>query len=209
MRLGNFHLDQEKPMVRRLVALVLLFTSMCAVGLAQGIALDPTPPSRAQVLALMTAMGVRQGAENSLKNAQDKVKASAQAAYKKKNPDADEASMKKLDAVFDTTPLFGFEEISETLVGVYQKNLSAADVQAAIEFYNSESGKRLLEKLPVIIRQSNERSKALVQQKLEEYSDEIARKLEAFQQDMEQKKPASVAKPKANDSSSTTDQKSK
>jgi hypothetical protein len=195
-------------MVRRLVALVLLFTSMGAVALAQGIALDPTPPSRAQVLALMTAMGIRQGVENSLKNAQDKVKASARAAYKKKYPDADEASMKKLDAVFDTTPLFGFEEISETLVGVYQKNLSAEDVQAAIEFYNSESGKRLLEKLPVIIRQSNERSKMLVQQKLEEYSDEIARKLEAFQQDVEQKKPASAVKPKANDSS-TTDQKSK
>ena len=195
-------------MVRRLVALVLLLTSMCAVGLAQGVALDPTPPSRAQVLALMTAMGVRQGVENSLKNAQDKVKASARAAYQKKYPDADEASLKKLDAVFDTTPLFGFEEISETLVGVYQKNLSAEDVQTAIEFYNSEAGKRLLEKLPVIVRQSNERSKALVQEKLEEYSDEIARKLEAFQQDVEQKKPASAAKPKANDSS-TTDQKSK
>lgn len=195
-------------MVRRLVALVLLLTSMCAVGLAQGVALDPTPPSRAQVLALMTAMGVRQGVENSLKNAQDKVKASARAAYQKKYPDADEASLKKLDAVFDTTPLFGFEEISETLVGVYQKNLSAEDVQTAIEFYNSEAGKRLLEKLPVIVRQSNERSKALVQEKLEEYSDEIARKLEAFQQDVEQKKPASAGKPKANDSS-TTDQKTK
>ena len=183
-------------MVRRFVALVLLFTSLCAVGLAQGITLDPTPPSRAQVLALMTAMGIRQSVENSLKNAQDKVKASARAAYMKKNPDANEASLKKLDAVFDTTPLFGFEEISETLVAVYQKNLSAADVQAAIEFYNSEAGKRILEKLPVIVRQSNERSKTLVQQKLEEYSDEIARKLEAFQQDVE-KKPASVEKPNA------------
>jgi len=196
-------------MVRRFVALVLLFTSMCVVGWAQGIALDPTPPSRAQVLSLLTAMGIRQSVENSLMNAQNRVKASARAAYKKKNPDADEASMKKLDAVFDTTPLFGFEEISETLVGVYQKNLSATDVQAGIEFYSSESGKRLVEKLPVIIREANDSSKQLVQQKLEAYSDEITRKLEAFQQDMEQQKPAAAQKPNTDSNSNTPDQKSK
>lgn len=194
-------------MVRRLVALVVLFASTCVVGLAQ-VALDPTPPSRAQVLSLMTAMGIRQGVENSLKAAQGRVKASARAAYKKKNPDADEASLKKLDAVFDTTPLFGFEEISETLVGVYQKNLSAADVQAGIEFYNSEAGRRLVEKIPVIVRQADDSSRQLVQQKLEAYSNEITRKLEAFQQDMEQEKPAAAKKPNT-DGNSKMEQKSK
>ena len=189
-------------MVRRLAALVVLFTSMCAVGVAQqGIALDPMPPSRAQVLALLTAMGIRQNVENSLKTAQNRVKASAHAAYKKSHPDADEASLKKLDAVFDTTPLFGFEEISETVVAVYQKNLSAADVQAGIDFYTSESGKRLVEKLPVIVHDANESSKERVQQKLEVYSAEITRKLEAFQQEMEQQKPGGNSSPK--------DQKSK
>ena len=68
---------------------------------------------------------------------------------RKKNPDADAATLKKLDDVFDSTPLFGFEAISETLVAAYQKNLSAADVQAGIDFYTSEAGKRLLEKVPV------------------------------------------------------------
>ncbi len=38
----------------------------------------------------------------------------------------------------------------------------------------------------MIIRESNERGKTLVQQKLEAYSEEIARKLEAFQQEVEQ-----------------------
>jgi hypothetical protein len=83
-------------MVRRLVALVVLFASTCVVGQAQ-VTLDPTPPSRAQVLSLLTAMGIRQSVETSLKAAQDRVKASARAAYKKKNPDTDEASLKKLE----------------------------------------------------------------------------------------------------------------
>jgi hypothetical protein len=197
-------------MVRRSVALVLLVTCLCGVGLAQGIALDPTPPSRAQVLSLLTSMGIRQGVENSLKAAQGRVKASAHAAYKKNHPDADEGSLKKLDAVFDTTPLFGFEEISETIVGVYQKNLSAADVQAGIDFYSSDAGRRLVEKIPVIVREANESSKERVQQKLAAYSDEIMRKLEAFQQEMDKQKPASADKPKATEKGSTsTDQKSK
>lgn len=196
-------------MIRRLVALVLLSTCLCGAGLAQGIALDPTPPSRAQVLALLTAMGIRQGVENSLRTAQARVKASAQAAYKKNHPDADEASLKKLDAVFDTTPLFGFEDISETIISVYQKNLNAADVQAGIDFYTSEAGKRLVGKIPVIVREANESSKERVQQKLEAYSDEIMRKLEAFQQEMDKPKPAAGEKPKPENGSTHTEQKSK
>ena len=46
-------------MIGRLGVLALLFTTMSGVGLAQGIALDATPPSRAQVLKLLSAMGIR------------------------------------------------------------------------------------------------------------------------------------------------------
>jgi hypothetical protein len=201
-------------MVRRLGVLALLFTMMCGAAMAQGatqsIALDPTPPSRAQVLAFMTAMGIQQNVDTALKNAQDKVKAAARASYKKNHSDADAASLKKLDEVFDSTPLFGFTEISETIVSVYQKNLSASDVQAGIDFYSSEAGKRLVQKIPMILRQTNENSQQIVQQKLAAYGDEIARKLEAFQSQMEKEKPSPTAKPNDADSDSkTTEQKSK
>ncbi len=66
---------QEKLMIRRLGVLVLLVAAMCGVGLAQQVALDSTPPSRAQVLKLMSAMGVQQSVDASLKNTQDKIKA--------------------------------------------------------------------------------------------------------------------------------------
>lgn len=143
----------------------------------------------------MTAMGIRQNVDNSLRRAQDNVKASARAALKKKRPDASDADLKKLDAVFESTPLFGFEEISETLIEVYRKNLSAADVQAGIDFYSSEAGQRLVNKLPIIIREANDNSQQLVQQKLSAYADEIQRKLAAFQADFEKEHPAPPAKP--------------
>jgi hypothetical protein len=181
-------------MIGRLAVLVLLCTTMGGVGLARGVALDATPPSRAQVLKLMSAMGIRENVNNSLKGTQNKIKLAARASFLKKNPDADEATLKKLMDVFDSTPLFDFEAISETLIPVYQRNLSAADVQAGIEFYSSESGKRLLEKVPVIIRESNESGGQLVQQKLKAYSEELERKLEAFQAEMKEQKPAEKAK---------------
>jgi hypothetical protein len=197
-------------MIRRLGVLVLLFTTMCGVGLAQGVALDSTPPSRAQVLTLIAVMGVQGNVSNSLKSTQNKIKVAARASFLKKNPDADAATLKKLDNVFDSTPLFDFEGLSETLIPVYQKNLSAADVQAGIDFYSSEAGKRLLEKVPVIIRESNESGGQLVQRKLKAYSEELERKLEAFEAEVDKQKPAAAQKSKTADGNSKpTDQKSK
>lgn len=195
-------------MVGRLAGLVALIAMLCGAGAGQ-VALDPMPPSRAQVLQLMSAMGVKQNIDASLKNTQGKLKASAHASFVKKNPDADAATLKKLDAVFDTTPLFSFEEISEPLIAVYQKNLSAEDVQAGIDFYTSDAGKRLLAKLPVIQRDTNESAGKLVQQKLMEYSDELTRKLEAFQEEVSKQKPPADKDKAADEKSKSTDEKSK
>jgi len=197
-------------MIRRFAVSILLFTTMCAVGSAQQVALDSTPPSRAQVLKLMAAMGVQDNVNASLKGTQSKIKLAARTSFLKKNPDAGAATLKKLDDVFDSTPLFDFEAISETLVPVYQKHLSAADVQAGIDFYSSESGKRMLQNVPVIIRESNESGGQLVQEKLKTYSEELERKLEAFEAEADKQKPPAAEKPKsADDSTKTTDQKSK
>jgi hypothetical protein len=154
---------------------------LSGAALAQTVALDPTPPSRAQVLKLMSAMGVQQSVDESLRVTQQKVKAAARASFEKKDPGADAATLKKLDEVFDSTPLFTFEDVAEAIIPVYQKNLSAGDVQAGIDFYSSEAGKRLLEKVPEIIREANEQGGQLVQKKLQAYSEELARKLEAFE----------------------------
>jgi hypothetical protein len=154
------------------------------------VAFDPSPPSRAQVLQLMAAMGVQQRVDNSLKAAQLKVKEAARVAFQKNYPDAPPAALKKLDAIFDGTPLFSFEDISEPLIAVYEKNLSAADVQAGIDFYSSPSGRHLLEKLPVIQRDTNATGGPLVQQKLTDFGDQIERKLSALREELGPPRPA-------------------
>jgi hypothetical protein len=197
-------------MIRRLgvqaVLGCLLSCLLCGAALAQTVALDTTPPSRAQVLKLMSAMGVQQSVDESLRSTQAKIKAAARAAFEKKDPNADAAALKKLDDVFDSTPLFTFEDISEAIIPVYQKSLSAADVQAAIDFYSSEAGKRLLEKVPVILREANEQGGKLVQTKLRAYSEELERKLAAFESEVNSQKPPEATQSKAagGDTSNTT-----
>lgn len=195
-------------MIHRLGVLVLLLSATCGAGLAQTVALDPTPPSRAQVLQLMSAMGIQQNVDASLKNMQNKIRNAARASFLKKYPDADEATLKKLDEVFSSTPLFGFDVLSEPLVAAYQKNLSASDVQAGIDFYSSEVGQRLLSKLPAIQREANESGGQIVQQKLRAYSEELERKLEEFQAEVDQAKAPAASK-SGDDKAKATDQKSK
>ncbi len=197
-------------MIRRLAVLVLLFTTMCGSGTGAGVALESTPPSRAQVLKLMSAMGVQQSVDASLKSTQNKIRVAARASFQKKYPDADAATLKKLDEVFDSTPLFGFEAISEPLVAAYQKNLSASDVQAGIDFYSFGCRTNgCWKSCRSIIREANESGGKLVQQKLAAYSEELERKLAAFQAEMDNQKPAADKPNAADDKSKTTDEKSK
>jgi hypothetical protein len=196
-------------MIRRLGVLVLLFTTMCGMGLAQGVALDSTPPSRAQVLKLMSATGIQQSVDASLKNMQNKIRLAARASFQKKYPDADDATLKKLDEVFNSTELFGFEALSDPLVAAYQKNLNASDVQAGIDFYSSDAGQRLLQKVPLIIREASESGGALVQQKLAAYSEVLERKLAAFQAEVDNQKPAADKPNGAASKAKTKDEQSK
>jgi hypothetical protein len=183
-------------MIHRTACLFLLAAVLGAAAQAQ-LAFDPAPPSRAQVLQLMIAMGVKQRVEASLKAAQAKVKDNARVAFLKSYPDAAPEALKKLDAVFDATPLFSFDDISDPMVAVYQQNLSAVDVQACIDFYNTDAGKHLLEKTPVIQRETSTGAGALVQQKLGDYSQDIERRLAELREQMGPPRPVATKAPAA------------
>lgn len=181
-------------------SVVLLCVVMCGAATAQAAAsANSDQPSREQVLKLMSVMEVQQSVDRSLHEAQIQVKDAARESFVKQNPQADDATLKKLDAVFDSTPFFKFEDIAEVVVPIYQKNLTAADVQAGIDFYSSPAGKRLLEKVPEILHEANEEGGKLVQKKMEAYGEELERKLEAFQSELrsQQAPPPAVDAAKA------------
>jgi hypothetical protein len=187
---------------------VLLCLGMCGAATAQAESGSSAPPSREQVLRLMSAMGIQQAVDTSLHQTQIRVKDAARESFLKQNPGASEAALKKLDDIFDSTPFFKFDDIAEVVIPVYQKNLSAGDVQAGIDFYSSEPGKRLLAKVPTILKESDEEGGKVVQKKMEAYTSELERKLDAFQNELHpQPTPAQPAADAG--AAKTTDEKSK
>ena len=153
-------------MVRRLGVLVLLMRNDVRSGAGAGRL--PWIARRRRGTGVAVDVGDGNSAEHGRLSAEHAEQGESRGAssFEKKNPDADAATLKKLDEIFDSTPLFSFDDIPEAVIPAYQKNLSAADVQAGIDFYTSDAGKRLLEKLPVIMREANESGGQLVQQKL-------------------------------------------
>ncbi len=89
-------------MVRRLVVLVLLFTSMCAVGTGAGSCVGHHAAVAGPGVGADDGDGHTPERGEFAEERAEQGEGSARAAYKKKNPDADEASMKKLDEVFDS-----------------------------------------------------------------------------------------------------------
>jgi len=149
-------------------------------------------PSREQVLKLMSAMGVQQSVEEALHRSQDSIKDAARETFMKNTPGTiDEATQKKMNEILDSEPFFKFDDLIDVVIPIYQKNLSAADVQAGIEFYSSPPGKRLMEKVPDILREANEAGGKIAQQKMEKYAEQLDRKLQVLQAELQAKQPAS------------------
>jgi hypothetical protein len=177
-------------MIGRFGALILLCTMAYGAATAQAAPGSNQQPSREEVLKLMAAMGIQKSIDDSLHQSQLRLIDSARESFLKQNPGLDEAGKKKLDEVFTGTPFFKFEDIAEAVIPVYQKNLRAADVQAGIDFYSSEPGKRLLEKVPEIMREANDQGGQLVEKKMDAYTDELQRKMEALQNQLHPSQPA-------------------
>ena len=149
-------------------------------------------PSREQVLKLMTVMGVQQSVEESLARSQAGIKDAARETFFKNTPGTiDDATKKKVEEILDAEPFFKFDDLSEAVIPIYQKNLSAADVQAGIDFYSSPSGKRILEKVPGILHDANESAGKIAEQKMEKYAEQLDRKLQVLQAQVQAKQPAS------------------
>lgn len=149
-------------------------------------------PSREQVLKLMSAMGVQQSVEEALHRSQDSIKDAARETFMKNTPGTiDEATQKKMNEILDSEPFIKFDDLVDVVIPIYQKNLSAADVQAGIDFYSSPPGKRLMEKVPDILREANEAGGKIAQQKMEKYAEQLDRKLQVLQAEVQAKQPAS------------------
>jgi len=174
-------------MLSRLGMTICLIASMIGTSLAQGA--SAPPPSREQAMKLLTILGVEQHLDAKLKQRQSQVLQGARGCFKDMNPAADEATLTRLDAAFAATPTITSADFFDELVADIQQNLSAAEVQAGIDFYGSDEGKGLMQKMPAMMQSMRQSVGQSVEQKLQVYTNAVNRTLMDFQGEMNRSNP--------------------
>jgi hypothetical protein len=70
------------------------------------------------------------------------------------------------------------DEMTERVVAIYDRHFSKEDLQAALDFYRSAAGQRMVAELPAVMNESMAAGQEWGQQKAAEVADELRREQE-------------------------------
>ncbi len=101
---------------------------------------------KALILKLMEITNIREGMMESFKF----MKENLSEVMKKNFPEAGAGVGIIVDKIFDMDKIFNADEMLETLIPIYDRNLSAEELQGLINFYGSDVGHKLILVSPVI-----------------------------------------------------------
>jgi len=90
---------------------------------------------------------------------------------------------------------FDADSLNERVIPIYDKYLTAEDLQGLLDYYRSPLGQRMLKVLPEVTRESQEAGFALGKKAAQEIMDELKTDFPEFTGKEEEKRPAGDAKP--------------
>jgi hypothetical protein len=90
---------------------------------------------------------------------------------------------------------FDADSLNERVIPIYDKYLTAEDLQGLLDYYRSPLGQRMLKVLPEVTRESQEAGFALGKKAAQETMDELKTDFPEFTGKEEDKHPAGDAKP--------------
>ena len=90
---------------------------------------------------------------------------------------------------------FDADSLNERVIPIYDKYLTAEDLQGLLDYYRSPLGQRMLKVLPEVTRESQEAGFALGKKAAQETMDELKTDFPEFTGKEEDKRPAGDAKP--------------
>ena len=90
---------------------------------------------------------------------------------------------------------FDADSLNERVIPIYDKYLTAEDLQGLLDYYRSPLGQRMLKVLPEVTRESQEVGFALGKKAAQETMDELKTDFPEFTGKEEEKRPAGDAKP--------------
>jgi hypothetical protein len=135
-----------------------LLAVICLAALSTGAWGQTAPvatPSPEQVRRLLEVMKARPQMELVLKGVREQLKNSFAENFKKQNPYVTPEMLADFNDFFDSVfSQLKVDDFVNGVIPVYQKHLTAQEVDGMIQFYSSPLGQSVLEKMPALMNES-------------------------------------------------------
>jgi hypothetical protein len=141
--------------MKRALGGLLLVVMLMGAAFAQDASAAGTAASREDVLRLLDLLQIKARMVQMLGGMKDGMRTGALTAFKQKvpNPTPDQISALNtmIDPIFQDFPI---NEMVDAMVPIYQKHLTKEDLDAAIAFYASPSGQKILREQPAMMSEA-------------------------------------------------------
>jgi hypothetical protein len=164
-------------MKRFAVSVVLAILCACPLPGQQkssDLADSPTlPPTRAQVVAFMDVMQVRQRLQSTVQAQQADLKTVTHNMFNKALPDATAAEKAKFETVVanalgEMFTKYPFDDVLRDMIPIYQSHFSESDLNQIVAFYSSPVGRKVLKEMPAMSAEATHVSLTRLQPQIDE-----------------------------------------
>lgn len=178
-------------MRRGLITLAFFICSGSFSSFAQQPVLPYDAPSKEDVMRYFELMHVREQTDLMMKAMMVQMRQNVATSVEKSEPNLSATEKKQMDSLItetysDIQKEFSTERMLEDIVPVYQRHLTRTDLQAAVDFYQSPAGQRLLKEMPAMSVEAMQVTNARTQKLMETIMANTKRRVEEMKAAQEQ-----------------------
>jgi len=166
---------------RILTVLCVLVLASASIAQAPAPAANPGAPSKEDVMRFLDLMQVRSRMVQMMDGMKAAMKNGAEAGLKQQLPNPTPAQLEKADAladvVFKDMPI---DEMFNAIIPIYQRHLTKADLDAAIAFYSSPAGQRLLKEQPAMMTEGMQAGQDIMLKKIPDLTQRLNTEIAAL-----------------------------
>jgi len=167
------------------IALAMLFACpLLGQQKSTDVADSPSPPpTRAQVVAFMDVMQVRQRLQSTVQAQQGDVKTVTHNMFNKALPDATPAQKAKFETIVanalgEMFTKYPFDDVLRDMIPIYQSHFSESDLNQIVAFYSSPVGRKVLKEMPAMIAEATRVSLTRLQPQIDEMMKNLGDRLQ-------------------------------
>ncbi len=175
---------------------LLLALFLCVPAFSQTTAPVDPPATKEQIQHLFDVMDIRKQSHVMMDSMQQQMHAMSEETIKARYPRVSPAELAKLNKISDDTiKQVPIDALLDDMIPVYQKYLNHSDVDAMIAFYESPTGKKIMQQMPQITQEAMQVSYKRMEKQIDAAMQRVEDMVKQEQQEREQQKKATPPNP--------------